>query len=87
MPNVYGIPSSVNQHNFLPLSYMHISYRSFQIVPEVTEPDDFKPTEAPVAPNNEAAEARFDSASVSGCLNYKGESVPYILNKSILIKN
>ena len=57
------------------------SYRSFQIVPEVTEPDDFKPTEAPVAPNNEAAEARFDSASVSGCLNYKGESVPYIINR------
>merc|ERR1711894_340758 len=28
-----------------------------------------------------AAEARFDSASVSGCLNYKGKSVPYMINR------
>jgi len=46
-----------------------------------SQPDDFKPTEAPLAPNNEAAEARFDSAPVSGCLNYKGESVPYVINR------
>ena len=51
-----------------------------------SQPDDFKPTKAPVAPNNEAVTARFDSASVSDCLNYKGESVPYIININKSIK-
>ncbi len=46
------------------------------------QPYAFKPTEAPVAPEgyiapkNEDAEPRIDSAVSFGCLNYKGESVP-----------